>query len=209
MTRSRRAAGRARAGLAAACAGLALGCLGSSPDVRHFAMTPVAGPAAGGAGPLALVLGPVSFPRYLERPQMVTRRGSSELAFDEFRRWAGGFESNVTRVLAQDLESRLGGARVVNEGAAAPFPIAYRLSVDFQQFEGSPGDDRLVLRASWSLREEGGEQRVWDVAETIERPLAGGDPASLVQAHDAALGELADAIAARIAAARAEAIPDS
>jgi uncharacterized lipoprotein YmbA len=176
------------------------GCLGSSPSVRHFAMSPVSGQSVGAGAPEeAIALGPVDFARYLERPQMVTRVDGSELAFDEVNRWAGGFESNVVRVLADDLSMRLGATPVLLDAAGAPFAIRYRVAVDFERFEGHPGAE-LVLRARWSVREEGGGERVWHELSTLRQPVEGGDVASLVNAHDAALGQLADAIAARITA---------
>ncbi|MCZ6569561.1 MAG: ABC-type transport auxiliary lipoprotein family protein, partial [Deltaproteobacteria bacterium] len=77
-------------------AGLALGCLGRSAPVRFYTMSPVEGRSLNSvAEDLLVVVGPVSFPRYLERPHLVTRPAASELKINEFRRWAGGFESNV------------------------------------------------------------------------------------------------------------------
>ena len=65
---------------------LALGCLGRSAEVRYFAMSPVQAPAHDGVpGDLAVAVTAVSFPRYLERPQMVTRGEGPELQFDEIK----------------------------------------------------------------------------------------------------------------------------
>ena len=93
---------------------LALGCLGRSPGVRQFTLGPVPGPTvAGTSSELVVTLGPLSFPPYLQRPQLVTRGDASELVYDERNRWAGGFESNVRRALADDLSERLGTPWVV------------------------------------------------------------------------------------------------
>ncbi len=180
-------------------AGLALGCLGRSPAVRQFTLSPVPGSSSAASADRVVFLGPVGFPAYLERSQLVTRVAPSELAFDEYRRWAGGFESNVVRVLADDLGSRLGTTLVVLNPAEAPYPLGFRVAVDFLQFEGEPGQ-ALTLRARWVIREEGGDG-VWNEQSTIRRPLADDDVESLVSAHNAALGELADIIAAQIRAA--------
>jgi hypothetical protein len=190
----------------AAIAAAALGCLGQSPPVHQYALPPVAGrTGAGSPGELAIALGPVSLPRYLDVPQIATRIGSSELAFDEYHRWAGSFEANVVSALSENLRSRLGTERVFTDRAASPFPIAFQVAVDFQQFEGRPGEE-LILRALWFVREEvaGGaaDARLWSGQTTIRQPVAGRDVESLVAAHAAALGGLAEALAARIASAR-------
>ena len=185
-----------RAGLLVALSALVLGCLGRSPSVRHYTMSPRAGQASGAIGG-AVGLGPVSFPRHLERPQIVTRTSGAQLSFDEYNRWAGGFESNVVRVLADDLASRT-GTPVVVDRSSSPLAIAYQVAVDIDEFEGRPGE-QLVLRARFVTRERTGQKRVWTDESTVRQPIAGSDVESLVSAHDAALAQLADAIALRLA----------
>jgi len=180
----------------AAITALALGCLGRSPSVRHYTMSPLTGVASGERVEGAVGLGPVSFPRHLERPQIVTRTGGAQLKFDEFNRWAGGFESNVVRVLADNLSSRT-GTPVIIDRSASPLQIAYQVAVEIDEFEGRPGE-QLVLRARFVTREREGEKRIWTDESTIRQPVDGGDVESLVSAHDAALAQLADAIALRL-----------
>ncbi len=196
-----------RTATALAVAILALGCLGRSPGVRQYTLGSVPGGASAGSAEFragsaefGVALGPVTFPPYLQRPQLVTRNASSELFVDARNRWAGGFEANVLRALADDLSARLGTPWVVVAPEDAPLPPAYRIAVDFLRFEGQPGAE-LVLRARWVIREQEGD-RVWSGGGAIRRPLADEGTESLVAAHEAALGELADAIAAPLAEAR-------
>lgn len=182
------------------CLGLLLGCLGRSPSTSHYSMRPVPGSAVGGSSDMAVGLGPIDVPRYLQRPQMVTRLDGSELKFDEFERWAGGFEANVTSVLADDLSTRLGGAHVVLDPSNTALPLAFRVSVTFQEFVGRPGES-LVMRALWVIRSDGGDIAFSDETR-VDEPLGRG-PEALVSAHDAALGRLADAIAAGLVRAGA------
>jgi uncharacterized lipoprotein YmbA len=139
----------------------------------------------------------VSLPRYLDQPQLVTRVGGSQLAYDELHRWAGGFEPNVLRALGDDLSARLGTKRVVAYPAEAPFPLAYRVTLDIFRFDGRPGGE-MVLRARWILHDGSGEEGPWSEEAEIRHPLPDADVQSLVAAHDAALGVLAGEIAARI-----------
>ncbi len=188
-----------RRALVALAAGLALGCLGRSAPVRFYTMSPVESPPLNSvAEDLVVVVGPVSFPRYLERPHLVTRADASELKIDEFRRWAGGFESNVRRVLVDNLRARLGQQRVATVPLVHPSGPVFRVRLDILQFEGDPGKD-LILRVHWIAQDEAKGTRAWSEEVTIRRPLKAEDVTSLVAAHDQALGQLSDVIAARIA----------
>ena len=179
-------------------ASLAIGCLGRSAAVRFYTMSPVEGPALNNiAEDLIVVVGPVSFPRYLERPHLVTRAQASEIKIDGVRRWAGGFESNVRRVLVDNLRARLGQQRVATLPLVQPSGSVFRVNVDILQFEGDPGND-LILRVHWIVQDEAEGTRAWSEEVTIRRPLKAKDVTSLVAAHDQALGQLSDVIAARI-----------
>ena len=54
-----------------------------------------------------VAVGPVAIPDYLDRPQILTRSGPSELQLAEFERWAGSLEKDVSRVLAENLSTLL------------------------------------------------------------------------------------------------------
>jgi len=181
-------------------AGFALSCLGSSPKVSLYTMKAVSDlPAASETEGLAIGVGPIRVPRYLDRPEWVTRPSGSisRLEVDDFRHWAGGFSSNVSRVLAESLGAKLGTQRVVVYPVEPAFPLDYRIIVDVQAFEGI-GGETLELRAGWMIRAGSGERGPWSGQSAIRRPIASGGPDALVAAHNEALDLLADAIAARI-----------
>lgn len=188
----------------AAIALASVACLGDSPPVHHYVMSQIRGDARPGIPEnLAIGLNPVTFARYLDGSEVATRNEGSRIDYDDFNRWAGGFEANVTAVLADDLASRLRTSRVVLDPAAAPFPMDFLVALDIQQFEGRAGE-QLVLRARWSIRERGDRANVTTDAIAIERAVRGPDIESLVAGHNEALAELADAIVAGIAQAARE-----
>jgi uncharacterized lipoprotein YmbA len=181
-------------------AGLAVGCLGSSPNVSFYTMNAVSDSAVTGAADgLAIGVGPIRVPRYLDRPELVMRPGgsTSQLEIDDFRHWAGGFSSNVLSVLGENLGAKLGTQRVVVYPVPAAFSLDYRVAVDFQAFEAT-GGEALVLRANWVIRSGSGEGGPWSGQSSIRRPIADGGPDALVAAHNEALALLADEIASRI-----------
>ena len=83
-------------------AALAAGC-SSAPTTRYYVVTPLAAAAAAPVpGPSVVVAG-VRLPQYLERPQLVTRSGDSQLELQEFHQWGGNLAKDLTRVLAAHL----------------------------------------------------------------------------------------------------------
>ena len=118
----------ALATLSASLIGIA-GCASTQPS--HFYvltdLTSVESPPQGttaGQGP-AVGVGPVTLPKYFDRPQIASRAGRYELAYDEFERWAEPLETNVTRALVEHL------ARLIPTDRLAVFPWTRGTPVDY------------------------------------------------------------------------------
>jgi uncharacterized protein len=86
---------------------LGLGACASTPS--RFYMLNTLAPSEGISsasqaeqGPVVGV-GPITFPKYLERPQIVSRASRHQLALGEFDRWAEPLQDNFSRVLAENL----------------------------------------------------------------------------------------------------------
>jgi hypothetical protein len=191
---------RSTAALAAALvgAGLAAGCArGPGPQYYRLVATGIE-PAISARPDLGLAVGPNEFPRYLDRPEIVTRDGAQRLDFADGHRWAGSLRDDVSRVLADELGRRLGTSRVALYPNEPRFPLDYRVLVDLLAFEGAVGE-AVTLRARWVVA-SGKDGRALVVEESrIEEPAASPEVADLVSAHAAALSRLAGEIAAAIA----------
>jgi hypothetical protein len=193
-------------------AGLAAGCLGSSPKVSLYTMNAVFDTRASGTPDgLAIGVGPIRVPRYLDQPEWVTRPGgsTSRLEVDDIRRWAGGFSSNVLSALGENIGAKLDTQQVVVYPAQSPFALDYRIGVDFHAFEGV-GGNAVVLRANWVIRSGSAGGGPWSGYFATRRDIAGGGSEGFVAAHNEALALLADAIASRIEElAKAKALTDA
>jgi uncharacterized protein len=191
-----------RIGFALLLAGAASGCLGGSPKPRHYTL----GAAAAPAGPplaelpeLGLVVGPVDFPRYLDRPEMVVRDGSHGLELSDSHRWAGSLRNDFLRVLADHLGRRVGTERVVTYPNEARFPVTYRVQLELLSFEGTPGAN-VSLRARWVVA-SGATGKALAVEESdLTEPTASASWDDLVAAQGRALARMGDEIANRIVA---------
>jgi len=149
---------------------------------------------------IAVAIGPVAIPDYLDRPQILTRTGPRELKLAEFDRWAGSLEQDVSRVLAENLSALLAPDNVIvlRWGRDAyPFPAKYRVGVDVTRFEGTIGDS-VTLAARWSVSHEE-DRKILVVQESIvKEPVEGQDYDALVGAMSRALAGLSREIAAAI-----------
>lgn len=192
--------GLGRIATAAALAVAVSGCLGGSPKPTYYTLAASAPPAetALAARPdLGVVVGPIEFPRYLDRPEVVTRDGSHALALSNEHRWAGSLRNDFGRVLADEIGRRLGTARMATHPADARFAVDYRVPLELIAFEGPLGG-RVALRARWSIVGPAGP--IASEASAIEEPAASASYADLVAAQGRAVSRLAAEIAARIAA---------
>ncbi len=179
-----------------------LGCLGRSPEVSHFVLA-AEGPGRvgeAGATEVAVLIGPVRLPAYLDRPQLARLRSDGAIELDEYTRWLGGFEENFLRAVAFEVARRTGSMRIVTHPSKAPFAFDARVRLHVDDLVVVDGRV-LRVRVRWSLvgaAEDGGAEL--HVMEE-DRPLVDGSDAAIVAAHDEALAELgrriADAVSAR------------
>lgn len=172
---------RSRSGTVVLLIVAVLGCAGCSilepkPDrSRFFVLTPIEEPAKATEGKLALGLGPITFPRYLERTEIVRRIGPNEVKPSTFDYWAGSLPNQFARVLAQNLQLTVGAANVRLHPWYAGTEIDRVVEVDVLRFETAE-DGKAHLMARWRVR----DGRSHDVLASRESDL------SRPGAHDAA-----------------------
>lgn len=193
------------AALALLCGFGSTGCLGRSPEVHQYLLgvAPLE-PAEPGAPEVAVLVGPVRLPAYLERPELARLAADGEVELDAQHRWLGSFEENFLRATSLGVARRLGSTQVVAHPSKPPFPIEYtvRIHVDDLIAESDGG---MRVRIRWALIGpagrgtgplEGPPARLFTFEE--RRADVGGSPAARVQAYEAVLAELATRIAAAI-----------
>src|SRR6266487_3197965 len=128
---------------------------------RFFALTslPRTGQRAqdaAGTNALALGIGPIKFPGYLDRQQFVTRISQNRFAVAENDRWAEPLEENFSRVLSQNLSILLHTDRMVTYPWERSQQPTYQVQVEVLRFE--PNAEHLVeLWARWRSEEHTSE----------------------------------------------------
>jgi uncharacterized lipoprotein YmbA len=180
----------------AVVAAAASGC-GTTAPSRFYTLDATA--AADGAAPVAaaIMVGPVSVPAAVDRPQFVVQAAPNRVEVDEFNRWAAPLNDSIAQAVAGDLVKLLGTPQVA-AGPLANFAPAYRVTIEVQRFDSVPGQAAL-LAAVWTVRRTA--DAVTRTGRTVARePVQGGGFDALAAAHSRALATMSADIAAAIRA---------
>lgn len=194
--------GAARSAMLLVLFGLLLvGCLGRSPEVDHFMLgtgEPEGRETSGARSELAVLIGPVRLPAYLERPQIVSLGAAGEVQLDEYSRWLGGFEENFLRAISLGLARRLDSIKVVTHPSSAPFPFDYRVRLHVDDLVFVADRDVLRVRIRWALVREGKEVAPELFLMETSPAVEDDSVEARVEAHEAVISELVGRIADEI-----------
>ena len=203
-----------RRGLAAACTVIALsllvaGCttfagFASKPPSRLYALDVSTVPATRAQCAVRFAIRELRLAAHLERPEVVLAREGSRIVAEPTDLWAGPLAQQLRRELSRALTARLDGSQ------AAPHPWRVdetpqlALAIEVDRLEEASG--ALQSSVSWRVIEVASNRQLaserWDNRRSIDKaPLAtnGTNASAVVQAIDAALADLADVLAKRIA----------
>lgn len=148
---------------------------------------------------VAVGVGPLNLPSYLDRPQIVTRATEHQLELSEFNRWAEPLKESILRVIAVNLSNKLESTRVFGiPRRDSGVPLEYKVEINIARFDGRLGDEVLLV-ARWILTNQ--DSQVISTKVSIIREQASGDSYdALIQAQNKTLRALSDEIAEAILA---------
>lgn len=179
--------------------------LSPQPDLSRFYMLTAAREApevsTAATSDLSVGVGPVSFPGYLVRPQLVTRVGQNEVRISQNDRWAEPIERGFVRTLAENLESLLGTERIVLHPWYGSTSLDFSVRLEVHRFEADTLGT-VTLDSHWFL-EDGAGERLVDRESDYRETADGDDVGARVAAQSRALGRLSREIAEEIRSAAA------
>ncbi|HBZ69239.1 MAG TPA: hypothetical protein DEP35_05615 [Deltaproteobacteria bacterium] len=175
---------------------LCAGC-GTTAPSRFYTLDSTA--AADGAAPTrcAVIVGPVSIPASVDRPEFVVQVAPNRVEIDEFNRWAAPLDQGIASVVAQDLAVLLGTPQVAT-APLANFSPDYRVTINVQRFD-SIRAEAVIVDAVWAVQKTGSGPARSGRTVAREAVQDGGFDA-LAAAHSRALATVAADIAAAIRA---------
>jgi uncharacterized lipoprotein YmbA len=132
----------------------AAGCATTSPIAQFYMLTPLQqATSVNASSTLAekyIIVGPINFPKYLDRPHIVTRSANAEIYLSDVHRWAEPVQNNFTRVLADNLSHLLGTDKISIAPSRDRAIADYRITMEVIQFDASRNGE-VVLAAFWNI----------------------------------------------------------
>ncbi len=159
------------------------GCASTGPT-RFYLLSPIGGDHAGGCPDgrtLSLGVGPIEVPRYLDRPQIMTRTGPNEMALAEFDLWAEPLKEGIPRILARNLQAQA-CARVEADAWKRPNRVDYMLVAVINRLDGVLGES-AVLDVKWVVTDERNKETVLSKTSTYTENVATRDYRSLAASY--------------------------
>jgi len=174
------------------------GCATTQP-AKFYLLSSLATPdvvtkSKGKTSDLSLGIGPISLPKYLNRPQIVTRASRNSLMLAEFHKWAEQLEDNFAHVVAENLSILLSTDRVDLFPWKRQRSIDYQVVMDVLQFDRNPEGEALLL-TRWSVMDGKGQPVVMGKKSRVTVNPKGQDYESLVEALSETLTALSREIA--------------
>jgi uncharacterized lipoprotein YmbA len=162
---------------------LGLGACASTPSHFYVLNTLSASetvPATVAAQSPVVGVGPITLPKYLDRPQIVTRASRNQLALGEFDRWAEPLQDNVARVLAEHLARLIPTDHILLHPWTRSATVDYQVSMEVLQFDGWLGGESTLL-ALWNIL-DGAELPLLSQRASLNTPVGGREYEAMVVA---------------------------
>jgi|GEM_PF-4847219 len=178
------------------------GCATSPPSRLHLLAVEPLGPLPGAERrpPRVLGVGPLEVVDYLERPEIVGRRGRTSLELAELGRWGERFEVMFGRVLRESLARLSATDDVIELPSDREVQPDWRIAVQLLRFEAQDGRE-VELEARWSLFGGHGDRPLRLERTVLREPVEPGPGMEpVVAAISRALGALARTLAEAISA---------
>lgn len=167
-----------------------------SPD-QYYRLS-ASGPAPLRPSGLAVGIGPVNLPGYIDRPELVFQSDAHAYQVPAKVRWAGPLQENFTRVLATAAGRRLASGNVLPFPWPANAKLRYQVSVEVRQFHAVSGGE-AVLEASWRVEEPTARRLIRTRNGSFTERIAGDGYGPVVAAESRLVEQLAQAISASLA----------
>ena len=179
-----------------------IGCASKTPTTDFYTLNSLAQSEERNLGAdlsrdVAIGIGPVTLPQYLDRPQIVTRPSANRLKLAEFHRWGSTLSQDFSGVLAENLMTFLPTQHLFVYPWDERIAIRYQIVLNIHRFEGKLGKD-ILLDLHWMVFDQKARKALFIKRSKIREPMASGDYEALVFAKSQALATLSRQIAHKL-----------
>lgn len=96
-----------------------------------------------------ILLTPIKFPEYLDRPQLITRKSDFKLYLNENHLWAEPLNNEFTRVLTENINKKLAPNTIYTFSTINKKTVDITININVLQFDVN-ANDQAVLVVKWS-----------------------------------------------------------
>lgn len=126
-------------------------------------------------------LGPIEFPAYLNRSQIVIMTSDNSLRTAEYHRWAEPLETNFARVLAQNLNTALPGADISTFPRLNSKQVDVQVRINVLRFD-TDSSNVARLNVRWELIDKNKDMLHPAQSREYVKPASSNNYEALVQA---------------------------
>ena len=173
------------------------GCKSTSSPVVFYTLSAMQNQGGLANSDLAIVVGPVSIPQILNRPQIVTQTGAHKVEISEYHRWAGNLREDIERVVAENLGVLLATDRVTIFSKENGIDYTYRISLNVNRFTGKLGQN-VQLSVDWTVKDAQENKVLRFNKSIIQEQVKSASFQEFVAAQSRALSTLSQEIAEAI-----------
>ncbi|TXK95543.1 hypothetical protein BMR02_12670 [Methylococcaceae bacterium HT1] len=177
------------------------GC-GSSPNAKIYILNPIDRATSVPAlkvehRSVAVKVGPVSIPDTLDQSLIVTRTGPNILVAGEFNRWSGDLQSDIQRIIGENISILLPTQQVALSQEIMLLPVDFQVIINIREFDGALGGV-VTLNADWTVARKGKDKSVMSKKSVIQENTGGADYQAYVATQSRLLEKLSQEITAEI-----------
>src|SRR5690348_12208619 len=135
---------------------------------------PVASAASTPARQLAIGIGPIDFPDYLRRSQVVTRSAPNQIELSMVDRWGEPLDKNFQRVLSENLAQLLNTYRIEQYPWDRKTQVDYQIAINVENFETTT-DGQSQLNTRWIIKDGSNGKDLYSSETTANTAVGTGD----------------------------------
>jgi len=160
---------------------LLLSACGTSPKTNFYMLSAEREVNSYAQDSVSVGVWKVDLPDLIDRPEIVTRTGAYTIELADFHRWAGGLESNVSILIADELSTNLKTGHVDVSPWSSYRNFDYQVKVHVRKFDGELGNES-VLEGAFIILNGKGTEKILEQTFTFKEKLKGSEYSDMAEA---------------------------
>jgi len=176
-----------------------LSACGTSPKTNFYMLSAEREISSYAQDSVSVGVWKVDLPDLIDRPEIVTRTGTYTIELADFHRWAGGLESNISILIADELSNNLQTGHVDVSPWSSYRKFDYQVKVHVRKFDGELGGE-CVLQGAYIVLNGKGNVKILEHTFSFKEKLKGNEYSDMAEAMSNLVVQLSKEISSSISA---------